>query len=113
MIPQPLDRLRNLADRLPDGDQRTDPDALHGAFVEWAGDQGFELYPAQQEALLELVTGSHVILVNAERTFTPYCRLNLDPLGALSLATWSSWVPPRVAARCGVRGCGRSPRPGG
>src|SRR5450830_1189650 len=62
MIPQPLDRLRNLADRLPDGDQRTDPDALHGAFVGWAGDQGFELYPAQQEALLELVTGSHVIL---------------------------------------------------
>ena len=62
MIPQPLDRLRNLADRLPDGDQRTDPDALHGAFVGWAADQGFELYPAQQEALLELVTGSHVIL---------------------------------------------------
>ena len=27
-----------------------------------AGDEFLELYPAQQEALLELVTGSHVIL---------------------------------------------------
>ncbi len=62
MSPQPLDRLRNLADRLPDGDQRTAPDALYDAFVGWAGDQGFELYPAQQDAVLELVTGSHVIL---------------------------------------------------
>src|SRR5674476_1240129 len=60
MSPQPLDHLRNLADRLPDGDQRTAPDALYDAFVGWAGDQGFELYPAQQDAVLELVTGSHV-----------------------------------------------------
>src|SRR5665647_3150937 len=58
MSPQPLDRLRNLADRLPDGDQRTAPDALYDAFVGWAGDQGFELYPAQQDAVLELVTGA-------------------------------------------------------
>jgi superfamily II RNA helicase len=37
-------------------------DALYEAFLTWAADEGFELYPAQQEALLELVTGSHVIL---------------------------------------------------
>lgn len=49
-----------LAARVP-----TDPhdaDALYDAFVGWAADQGLELYPAQQEALLELVTGAHVIL---------------------------------------------------
>ncbi len=49
----------NLAARLP-GD--ADPDALFEAFVGWAGDQGLTLYPAQEEALLALVTGSHVIL---------------------------------------------------
>ncbi len=53
------DAARTLADRLPAGD---DPDALDEAFVSWAADQGFDLYPAQQEAVLELVTGSHVIL---------------------------------------------------
>ena len=62
MTPSSRDTLRNLADRMPGGDRRTDPDALHEAFLGWAHDQGFELYPAQQEALLELVTGSHVIL---------------------------------------------------
>lgn len=49
----------DLAARLP---ATPDPDALYEAFVGWASDQGYELYPAQQEALLELVTGSHVIL---------------------------------------------------
>ena len=50
----------NLADRVPA--DPTDPDALHAAFVGWAADQGLTLYPAQEEALLELVTDSHVIL---------------------------------------------------
>ena len=49
-----------LAARIPA--DPTDPDALYEAFLAWAGDEGFDLYPAQQEALLELVTGSHVIL---------------------------------------------------
>ncbi|WP_199423635.1 DEAD/DEAH box helicase [Actinotalea solisilvae] len=48
-----------LASRLP---AEPDPDALYEAFTAWAAEQGYELYPAQQEALLELVTGSHVIL---------------------------------------------------
>jgi superfamily II RNA helicase len=39
-----------------------DADALYDAFLGWAANEGFDLYPAQQEALLELVTGSHVIL---------------------------------------------------
>jgi len=48
-----------LTQRMP---VEPDPDALYDAFIAWATDQGYVLYPAQQEALLELVTGSHVIL---------------------------------------------------
>ena len=49
-----------LADRIPA--DPTDPDALYEAFTDWATDQGLTLYPHQDEALLELVTGAHVIL---------------------------------------------------
>ncbi|HEX9734776.1 MAG TPA: DEAD/DEAH box helicase, partial [Thermoanaerobaculia bacterium] len=31
-------------------------------FLGWVVDQGFELYPAQEEALLEVMAGRHVIL---------------------------------------------------
>ncbi|WP_347977630.1 DUF3516 domain-containing protein [Microbacterium sp. ProA8] len=44
------------------GSGSPDADALYDAFVEWAGDQGFALYPAQDEAVIEIVSGSHVIL---------------------------------------------------
>ncbi|MEC3914577.1 DEAD/DEAH box helicase [Nocardia sp. CDC160] len=39
-----------------------DPDWLYETFAEWASGEGLTLYPAQEEALLELVTGSNVIL---------------------------------------------------
>ena len=52
--------MPSLADRIPA--DPTDPDALYEAFTDWATDQGLELYPHQDEALLELVTGAHVIL---------------------------------------------------
>jgi superfamily II RNA helicase len=39
-----------------------DPDEVYEAFVGWATSQGFDLYPAQHEALIELVSGSNVIL---------------------------------------------------
>ncbi|MGM0819556.1 MAG: DEAD/DEAH box helicase [Actinomycetota bacterium] len=48
-----------LVDLLPEGD---DPDLLLDAFVSWVEGQGLTLYPAQEEALLELVSGSNVIL---------------------------------------------------
>ncbi|MGB9376374.1 MAG: DUF3516 domain-containing protein [Mycobacteriales bacterium] len=48
-----------LAGRLP---QRPDPDSVYDTFVGWAQEQGLDLYPAQQEALLEFVTGANVIL---------------------------------------------------
>jgi superfamily II RNA helicase len=52
-----------LTDLLPDPTAtEPDPDALFDAFAEWTRGQGLELYPAQSEALIEIVTGSNVIL---------------------------------------------------
>ena len=48
-----------LPDRLPG---TTEPDALYEAFAGWVGDRGLTLYPAQEEALIEVVSGSNVIL---------------------------------------------------
>ncbi|WP_181781968.1 DEAD/DEAH box helicase [Pseudonocardia pini] len=49
-----------LTDRLPPGD---DPEALVETFAEWAFEErGLSLYPAQEEALLEIATGGNVIL---------------------------------------------------
>jgi superfamily II RNA helicase len=48
-----------LTDRLP---AAPDPDALFEAFSDWAGEQGLELYPHQEEALIEIVSGANVIL---------------------------------------------------
>jgi superfamily II RNA helicase len=60
-VPEPaLSRRPTLADRVPA--DPSDPDALYAAFTGWATDQGLSLYPHQDEALLELVTGAHVIL---------------------------------------------------
>nr|MDQ3610651.1 DUF3516 domain-containing protein [Actinomycetota bacterium] len=54
-----------LADRLPAPMRESgspDPDAVFEAFVSWTAELGLALYPAQVEALLEIVTDSHVIL---------------------------------------------------
>jgi superfamily II RNA helicase len=48
-----------LTDLRPAG---TEPDALFDTFAAWAESQGFPLYPAQQDALIEVVSGSNVIL---------------------------------------------------
>ena len=48
-----------LADRLP---ADPTPDALFDAFSEWVRDRGLVLYPAQEEALIEVVSGSNVIV---------------------------------------------------
>ena len=40
----------------------SDTDAVLDRFLQWVADSGLEPYPAQEEALLELVTGHHVIL---------------------------------------------------
>ena len=48
--------LTELVPRSPD------PDVLYETFSGWAGERGIELYPAQEEALIEVVSGSNVIL---------------------------------------------------
>ena len=40
----------------------TDPDELFEAFTTWTRSRGLTMYPAQEEALLEIVSGSHVVL---------------------------------------------------
>ena len=39
-----------------------DPDAVIETFMDWVDERGLTLYPAQEEALLEVVAGSHVIV---------------------------------------------------
>src|SRR5437764_11780406 len=39
-----------------------DPDSLYEAFSGWANEQGLVLYPHQEEALIEIVSGANVIL---------------------------------------------------
>lgn len=39
-----------------------DPDEIYDVFSAWTGEQGITLYPAQEEAFLEILTGSNVIL---------------------------------------------------
>lgn len=39
-----------------------DPDALYQAFTGWAEDAGILLYPHQDQAIIEILTGAHVIL---------------------------------------------------
>ncbi|MEU1971896.1 DUF3516 domain-containing protein [Microbacterium sp. NPDC019599] len=48
-----------LLDVVPTG---ADPDSAYAGFVDWAADRGFALYPAQDEAVIEIVSGANVIL---------------------------------------------------
>ena len=48
-----------LADRIPAG---TEPGQVADLFIDWTAEQDLELYEAQEEAILEILGGSHVIL---------------------------------------------------
>ena len=50
-----------LADRIPPRGT-DDPDEILGLFLDWVASTGLTLYPAQEEALLEIMAGKHVIL---------------------------------------------------
>ena len=56
--------MTTLTDLLPSPSDTAapDPDAIFSAFAGWAKDSGFSLYPHQEEALIEVVMGSNVIL---------------------------------------------------
>ncbi len=51
--------MTSLLDHVPAG---ADPDAVYLGFVEWASSRGLTLYPAQDEAVIEIVSGANVIL---------------------------------------------------
>lgn len=51
--------MTSLLDHVPAG---SDPDAAYLGFVEWASGRGLTLYPAQDEAVIEIVSGANVIL---------------------------------------------------
>ncbi|GAF45753.1 DEAD/DEAH box helicase [Rhodococcus wratislaviensis] len=48
-----------LSDLLPDN---ADSDSVFDAFTSWTEDRGLTLYPAQEESVMELVSGANVIL---------------------------------------------------
>src|SRR5664279_3190769 len=51
-----------LTELLPPSPQTRDADTLYDVFTTWVGQQGITLYPAQEEAVIEIMTGSNVIL---------------------------------------------------
>ncbi|MDG3011424.1 DUF3516 domain-containing protein [Rhodococcus sp. D2-41] len=55
LLPRPADTSGTRA-------QEVDEDALYEAFVTWTTERGVSLYPAQDEAFLEIVSGANVIL---------------------------------------------------
>lgn len=55
------DDAPRLGERIPDG-RLYDPEVILDRFLRWTRDVSLDLYPAQEEALLELSTGQHVIL---------------------------------------------------
>ena len=54
---------RTLGERLPaSGEPTPTPDQLLDLFLDWLSDIGFTAYPAQEEAILDLLAGRHVVL---------------------------------------------------
>lgn len=53
--------LNELLDSLEDAGTLTDDDALYQAFTSWARSTGRPLYPHQDESLVEILAGNHVI----------------------------------------------------
>jgi superfamily II RNA helicase len=49
----------NLNDRMP---RTADPDTVYDAFASWVSETGLSLYPHQDEAIIEVLTGNNVIL---------------------------------------------------
>ncbi len=61
LAPKATPNVTPLADRIPPGGTG-DADEILGLFLDWVADISLTLYPAQEEALLEIMAGKHVIL---------------------------------------------------
>ncbi|MBW2233427.1 MAG: DUF3516 domain-containing protein, partial [Deltaproteobacteria bacterium] len=57
----PHGAVQRLGNHIPIGGL-LDSEVILDRFLAWTAKIGLELYPAQEEALLELMTGRHVIL---------------------------------------------------
>jgi len=57
----PLETRRSLADFVPN-ERTRDGDEILERFLAWVATTGLELYPAQEEAILELMAGRNVVL---------------------------------------------------
>jgi ATP-dependent helicase YprA (DUF1998 family) len=55
------DGRAELQARMPPADD-SNADTILDAFVAWVNDRGLTLYSAQEEAILELLSGKHVVL---------------------------------------------------
>ena len=62
MPSEPGPSLGRALERLTSSTDPPGPDDVFGAFVDWTAEQGITLYPAQEEALIEVVSGANVIL---------------------------------------------------
>ena len=60
-----------LVPRLVVPDERG-ADTLYLTLTEWAGEQGLTLYPHQDEALIELLGGSNVVLATPTPCTSPF-----------------------------------------
>ncbi|WP_246078863.1 DEAD/DEAH box helicase [Modestobacter excelsi] len=87
-----------------------DPDAVFTRFAEWADDAGTPLYPAQEEALIELVSGANVVLATPTgsgkslvATGAQYAALAADRVSFYT-APIKALVSEKFFALCGVFG---------
>ncbi len=71
-----------LADRLPPRTGVT-PDEILDLFLGHVRELGLALYPAQEQAIVELLTGSNVILATPTGSGEVACRGGLSLRGAL------------------------------
>ncbi|MEA9986750.1 MULTISPECIES: DEAD/DEAH box helicase [Subtercola] len=61
-LPTPLASLVNYLPDVPAAGASADPDLLFERFTEWSASRGLTLYPAQEEAIIEIVSGANLIL---------------------------------------------------
>jgi superfamily II RNA helicase len=87
-----------------------DPDAVFARFAAWADDAGTPLYPAQEEALIELVSGANVVLATPTgsgkslvATGAQYAALAADRVSFYT-APIKALVSEKFFALCGVFG---------
>src|SRR5918911_1467622 len=106
----PLPLLDDPLDLRPLRGCGDDPDALFTRFAEWAAAAGMPLYPAQEEALIELVSGANVVLATPTgsgkslvATGAQYAALAADRVSFYT-APIKALVSEKFFALCGVFG---------